>query len=283
MSDWVLLRGLVREQRHWEAFPDQFRAALPDARVITLDLPGNGTNFRRDSPASVAGMVEACRDELRTRGVLGPVNLLALSLGAMVAVEWRARYPGELECCVLINTSMRPFSRFYERLRWRNYPAILRQLIAGDARSQEALVLRLTSERHAGDAALLDRWTGYQREFPVARRNALRQLFAAARYSAPPDAGAGGAGPGGVSGAAGAGTAGTAGTAGRLLVLAGARDRLVDPCCSRRLARAWGAAFREHPDAGHDLPLDDGPWVAAQVAQWLTPLRGQTPFAADAG
>lgn len=261
MRNWVFLRGLVREQRHWEAFPAQFRAALPDAQVITLDLPGNGTKFRQDSPVSVAGMVEACRTELRARGVQGTIHILALSLGAMVAAEWRARYPEELERCVLINTSMRPFSRFYERLRWRNYPAILRQLVAGGARGQEALVLRLTSERHAGDAALLARWAGYRREYPVARRNALRQLLAAARYRAPVGQGA----------------------EGRLLVLAGARDRLVDPCCSRRLAQAWGAEFREHPDAGHDLPLDDGPWVAAQVAQWLTPLWGQTPFAADAG
>jgi len=28
---------------------------------------------------------------------------------------------------------------------------------------------------------------------------------------------------------------------------------------------AWGADFALHPNAGHDLPLDDGDWVARDV------------------
>jgi pimeloyl-ACP methyl ester carboxylesterase len=54
-----------------------------------------------------------------------------------------------------------------------------------------------------------------------------------------------------------------------LLILAGARDRMVWPGCSRRLARAWNADFALHPAAGHDLPLDDGDWVAKEVRHWL--------------
>jgi predicted alpha/beta hydrolase family esterase len=53
------------------------------------------------------------------------------------------------------------------------------------------------------------------------------------------------------------------------LVLTSAADRMVDPSCSRALARQWGCALREHASAGHDLPLDDGAWVSEQVAQWL--------------
>jgi pimeloyl-ACP methyl ester carboxylesterase len=247
---WVFLRGLMRESRHWGEFPDQFRAALPDADIVTPDLPGNGANFRLRSPLSVQGMVEACRADLRARGREGPYDLLALSLGAMVAVQWQASYPDEVARCVLLNTSMRPFSRFYQRLRWQNYPAILRQLILGGARRQEQLALQLTSVTHGGDtrhSELLKRWVDFHNEFPVSRLNALRQLTAAARFHAP-QRGQGGA---------------------PLLVLAGARDGLVDPLCSQRLAQAWGADYRVHPEAGHDLPLDDGPWVARQVAQWL--------------
>jgi pimeloyl-ACP methyl ester carboxylesterase len=248
---WVFLRGLMREQRHWGEFPAQFRAALPEAHIVTPDLPGNGANWRVRSPPSVMGMVEACRADLRARGLPGPYSLLALSLGAMVAVQWRASYPDEVERCVLLNTSMRPFSRFHQRLRWQNYPAILRQLVLGGARRQEQLALRLTSVVHGHDtrhSELLKRWVDYHNECPVSRPNALRQLFAAARFHAP-QRGQGGA---------------------PLLVLAGARDGLVDPECSRRLALAWDAEFRLHPGAGHDLPLDDGGWVAAQVADWLS-------------
>ncbi|CAN7152580.1 alpha/beta fold hydrolase [Pseudoduganella sp. LjRoot289] len=240
----------MREQRHWGDFPAQFGAVLPGADIVTPDLPGNGANWRVRSPLSVAGMVEACRADLRARGRQGPYNLLALSLGAMVAVQWQASYPDEVARCVLLNTSMRPFSRFYQRLRWQNYPAIVRQLLLGGARRQEQLALRLTSTVHGADtrdSELLKRWVDYHNECPVSRLNALRQLLAAARFSAP-ERRQGGA---------------------PLLVLAGALDGLVDPQCSQRLAQAWDAEFRLHPAAGHDLPLDDGPWVAAQVADWL--------------
>lgn len=245
-STWILLRGLVREHRHWGAFPAQLQAALPGSAVVTPDLPGNGSRWRETSPATVGGMVAALRADVRARGIAGPVNVLALSLGAMVAAQWRASYPDELARCVLVNTSMRPFSPFYRRLRWRNYPAIVRELMCGNAASREALVLRLTSARHGGDTALWRQWRAWQRECPVTRANALRQLLAAARYKAPRE---------------GAGCP--------LLVLNAAGDRLVDPGCSRRLARAWQVPLRTHPDAGHDLPLDDGAWVARQVAAWV--------------
>ena len=248
MSSWILLRGLMREQRHWGRFPGELSRALPDAVIITPDLPGNGRHHAMQSPTSVAAMLEFCRKDLQARGVPKPYSLLALSLGGMVAVEWASRYPDEVARCVLINTSMRPYSRFHQRLRWQNYPAILKLLLRGGVESQERLILRLTSRE--GDAAeragLLQRWLGYQREFPVTQRNALCQLWSAARFRAPP-----------------------ARPTVPLLVLASAGDQLVDHRCSANLARAWQAELHTHPTAGHDLPLDDGAWVAQAVAKWL--------------
>jgi len=249
MQRWVLLRGLMREQRHWEAFTGQLQRAMPDAAIVTPDLPGNGRLHRLRSPARIAAMVEACRAELRGAGLAPPYRLCALSLGGMVAVEWSARYPQEIAAMVLINTSMRPFSPFYRRLHWRNYGAIVRLLLPSTlprGERQEALVLRLTSITRADDRDLLRRWIGYRDEAPVSPLNGLRQLFAAARYRAPerrPEV--------------------------PTLVLAGGADRLVDPYCSRALAAAWNLELREHPGAGHDLPLDAGEWVAAQVAGWM--------------
>ncbi|OEZ64247.1 putative aminoacrylate hydrolase RutD [Janthinobacterium sp. HH103] len=244
---WVLLRGLMREQRHWGSFPATLARALPGARIVTPDLPGNGTRHDEDSATRVAAMVEDCRQHLLARGIPAPYHLLALSLGGMVAVEWASRYPQEIARCVLVNTSMRPFNPFYRRLRWQNYGALLRQLLAGDARSQEALILRLTSRRHAhGTPALLAEWLSYQQEYPVSRCNALRQLLSAARYRAP-----------------------AIPPAMPVLVMAGAQDQLVDHRCSQRLARAWQADCLIHGDAGHDLPLDEGEWLAQSVARWL--------------
>lgn len=248
MSNWILLRGLMREQRHWGRFPGELADTLPHTNIITPDLPGNGQRHAMRSPTSVAQMVEFCRAELRGRGVPAPYSVLALSLGGMVAVEWASRYPQEIARCVLINTSMRPFSRFHQRLRWQNYLSILQQLAQGGIENQERLILRLTSR--AGDAGqragLLARWLEYQREFPVSRGNALRQLLSAARFRAPAQK-----------------------PAVPLLVLSSAGDQLVDPRCSARLAHAWQAPHAVHPNAGHDLPLDDGPWVAREVAKWL--------------
>lgn len=251
MSQWILLRGLMREQRHWGTFPAQLAQALPDAAIITPDLPGNGQRHAMRSATSVAQMVEFCRADLRERGVPAPYSLLALSLGGMVAVAWASRYPQEIARCVLINTSMRPYSSFHQRLRWQNYPAILKLMARGGVERQEQLILRLTSRRGdaAQRAALLAQWLDYQREYPVTRANALRQLWSAARFRAPSHK-----------------------PVVPTLVLSSAGDQLVDPCCSRNLARAWQAPHAEHPDAGHDLPLDDGAWVAGQVAGWLRQL-----------
>lgn len=251
MSTWIFLRGLMREARHWGDFPATFCRALPDADVLTPNLPGNGRLNRMASPVRVADMADYCRAELLAQGVRPPYFLLAMSLGAMVAADWAARHPDELRGCVLINTSLRPFSPFFHRLRPQTYPAVLKlALLGGSAAAWEQTILALTSRRAGNAAALLAAWTAWRREHPVSRANAWRQLFAAGRYRAP-----------------------AARPAPPLLLLASGQDRLVDPRCSRRLAQRWNAAYAEHPDAGHDLPLDDGAWVARQVRDWLPAAR----------
>jgi hypothetical protein len=42
---------------------------------------------------------------------------------------------------------------------------------------------------------------------------------------------------------------------------------------AQRLARCWHAPLRLHPTAGHDLPLDAGPWMAQQVSTWWREIR----------
>jgi pimeloyl-ACP methyl ester carboxylesterase len=121
-------------------------------------------------------------------------------------------------------------------------------LAGGTDRQREEAILRLTSTRIESRTEVLEQWAAFRSEHPVARANALRQLLAAARYRGrdrPPAAG--------------------------MLILASANDALVDSRCSKTLAEAWKATIAVHPKAGHDIPLDDGPWVAEQVARWLAP------------
>lgn len=247
MSTWVLLRGLTRESRHWGAFPALLGSAVNAGRVVTLDLPGNGRLNAQPSPTSVAAMAEACRAALRLEGAPPPYHLLTMSLGAMVALAWADAHPDELCGCVLINTSLRGLSPWYQRLKPRNHVRLLGLALSKDPAFSERVVLALTTRHPAAPTeALLAQWAAWRRENPVSRANTWRQLWAAARFRAPPQ-------PPRVP----------------LLVLAGAADTLVDPRCSLRLAQAWNIPARTHPSAGHDLPLDDPAWVAHEVARWV--------------
>lgn len=245
MNTWIFLRGLTRESRHWGHFIEQFQRALPGSQVVALDLPGSGQLNQERSPVRVQDMVAHCRAQLAARKIKPPYYVLAMSLGAMVAVSWAHAHPQEVATNVLINTSMRPFSPFYQRLRPGNYGALLQlALLAAGPEVWEGKVLQMTSNR--ADESVLPLWLALRQTNPVARASALRQLVAAARFRAPavkPPA--------------------------PTLVLASEQDHLVSVDCSRAMARHWQCALRVHTSAGHDLPLDDGPWVAAQVREWL--------------
>jgi pimeloyl-ACP methyl ester carboxylesterase len=245
MTTWILLRGLTREKRHWGVFPQQLLEAFPGALVCALELPGNGELNSLASPMSVAATASFCRGEALRLGARPPYLLLAMSMGAMVATAWAEGHPGEIAGCVLISTSFGRFSPPHQRLRPRAWPALLRVLLARGAEARERRILELTSGLSGSHLQVPAQWAGFRRSRPVSLGNALRQLVAAARYRAPAAAPV------------------------PALVLAGAADGLVDPRCSREIARRWQCPMALHPRAGHDLPLDDGAWVAAQIRGWI--------------
>ena len=255
MTTWIFLRGLTRESRHWGEFVGQFQQALPHQSVVTLDLAGNGRLNHQRSDCRVEDMVADCRTQLALRHIAPPYQLLAMSLGAMVAVAWAQSHPKEITGQVLINTSMRRFSPFYQRLRPANYVPLLRLLLSGaPPQDWERAILNMTS--CGGHEAVLQSWLALRRTHPVGRLNALRQLLAAARFvprDEPPVT--------------------------PTLLLASAQDQLVSVQCTLALARQWRCDHRIHPEAGHDLPLDDGPWVTQQVREWFltSSLKGHMP------
>ena len=250
MTTWIFLRGLTRESRHWGDFPEMFRHAIPGAQVHTPDLTGNGVLHAQLSPLRVEDMMECCRAQLIAQSIPPPYRLLAMSLGAMVAVAWADRYPDEVLGCVLINTSLRPFSPFYRRLKPGNYPRVLKlALLGGSGLAWESTILEMTSRHTTQPAAVLKNWVAYRRERPVSARNAICQLLAAMRYRAP-----------------------VRKLAPPVLVLMSQHDALVDVSCSRQLALRWNVTFAEHPTTGHDLPLDDSSWVIRKVMQWQQTL-----------
>jgi pimeloyl-ACP methyl ester carboxylesterase len=251
MTTWVLLRGLMREARHWGSFPLLLQHVVGAQNIIAVDFPGNGSLHAQSSATNVATMATDARAALTRLGYAPPYCVLALSLGGMVAVAWSHLYPDEIEKMVLINTSLAPYNPFYQRLRPANYPALLFHLLLGSTVSREKLILKLTSalkSRSEYEQAILDQWIAYANECPVTRTNALRQLLAAASFRATQIA-----------------------PSMPVLILAGQQDKLVNTKCSVTLAMRWHCRIRVHPTAGHDLPLDDAAWVTQQVREWLLP------------
>jgi pimeloyl-ACP methyl ester carboxylesterase len=255
MTTWILLRGLTREQRHWGNFPALLRQQFPEARVVALELPGNGDLHTLTSPATIADMATYCHGEVARLGLPAPYHLLAMSMGAMVATAWADSHPEEIDACVLINTSFGAFSPVQQRLRPGAWPTLMRILLSRTPRRREALIFKLTSRSGAPPPQIIAEWVAIRESRPVRRGNAFRQLLAAVRFRAP------------VSPKV------------PTLVLTSAGDALVDSRCSMEIARRWRCAIERHPSAGHDLPLDDGPWVARTIREWLV----DSPPSADSG
>ncbi|MBL7687490.1 MAG: alpha/beta hydrolase [Bdellovibrionaceae bacterium] len=253
----VLLRGLAREARHWGGFLKDLESAYEKqglrVRISTLDFPGCGRHSEMPPVLSVEAMTAFVREkfaEMMALEASGQVErpahrrLVAISLGGMVAAEWLSKWPTDFDSAVLINSSMRGLSKMHDRLRmasWWRIPLILK---SGTVKERERQILEWISNRPDRQAEVLPDWTHIQETRPVSYLATLTQLAAASRFNAPDRIGT------------------------PLLVLASRQDRMVNPTCSEAIASYYKAQILFHPTAGHDLPLDAGPWCALMIAEW---------------
>lgn len=246
--NWLLLRGLAREQRHWGRFVGVLRQSRPNDTVHCLDLAGTGTEVSRKSPSTIAGITEDVRARLLElkRSHPGPWSLLGVSLGGMVSMQWVASHPEDFERVVLINTSASNLSVPWRRMRLAVLPKVLRSLLGGDELTRQKRILSITARMVPDPTPIAAEWAEIQRTAPVARTNVLRQLWAAARYKAPER------------------------LAIPTLILAGAEDPLCDPDCPKRLSQRFGAPLDTHPRAGHDLAVDDPEWLSDRIEAWIS-------------
>jgi len=240
-SCFILIRGLLREQRHWGEFTQLLAQQFPGAEVLTLDIPGNGSLYQQTSPNTIEGLTEALRAQLTGKK---NITLIAISMGGMIALDWMNRHPLEINSAVLINTSVRPYSPFFHRLRWQNYPSIVSMLFKS-VEQMDQKILALTSNLHQNDTKLLADWKKWRTQYPVSKISAINQLRAAAQFlaSEKPEH--------------------------PLLIISAKKDRLVDYHCSLALHQAWHSDYLQHDSAGHDLPLDDPKWLTQAIEKWL--------------
>lgn len=245
---WLLLRGLIRERKHWGHFPDDLQAQFPQDEVITIDLPGNGTRYRQKSPTKISKYAEflhSTTEEIFQREKRPQITVVAVSLGAMVALEWAHRYPNDFDKLIMINTSLRGLNPIYRRLRPANYPKFLKAGLSRDAGKKERQILEIVSNKRQKIEEALPLWSEIGRQRPVSVMNSLRQLLAAARFKAPKSA-----------------------PPMPVLTLASRGDKLAHYLCSEKIAKTWNLPLILHENAGHDLCLDDPEWVIRQFKMW---------------
>jgi len=249
-ANWILLRGLTRESGHWGDFVPHLSTAYPHARICPLDLPGTGVFFQEKSPGTVPAITGYVREHARQNGWLEtPVNLLGVSLGGMVALDWLQTYPDEINAGVLINISVGGLNPFYQRLRWQCIPNLLRVILHSKVYDRELAIIKLISNHKENYETLAGHWHRIQTEHPVSAKTALSQLKAAVKYS-----------PQNIKPTM------------PVLLLNSAGDRLVAPACTAAIARQWNLPYQTHTWAGHDLTTDDGDWVIAQIQDWYKSL-----------
>lgn len=257
-NTWIMLRGLGRESAHWMEFVAQLRQHMPQRRIECIDWPGNGEYADMRSPCAIADGVAHLRQVCSERQLQPPYVLVGISMGGMTAIDWLAHYPEEISHAHVINTSIGGVSYWYERMRVGSFLKLLAS--ARTVRGRESVVAALTLSADSISDALIGQWVDIANRHPVARSNLLRQIWSASRFSVRrPE------------------------HTERLTVYVSGADRLVNPECSRDIARLWNVELVEHAMAGHDLPLDDGAWLLEQLLRERKPVVHARRVEAEAG
>jgi pimeloyl-ACP methyl ester carboxylesterase len=247
----LVMRGLIREQRHWGAHQEMLEAALPGCEVVGLDIPGNGKLNDSKSLTQVIENVHYLRAQWKDRVPEDArCGIIALSLGGMIATAWLQEYPEDFHRAILINTSFSGLSPFYHRMQVPAFLKILPSRFSASPRVREEAVFDIVSNSPHKKEDLLSLWVKLAEDAPVKKRNAARQLLAGLRYRPnlidkpriP------------------------------ILVLAGKGDRLCSYRCSEAIAAHWFLPIRLHETGGHELHHDDPNWTFGQIGEWFAEL-----------
>jgi hypothetical protein len=84
-------------------------------------------------------------------------------------------------------------------------------------------------------------WAGLYHEFPLSRTNFLKQLICASQLKCKKSSGS------------------------KYIFINSLKDKLVNPEASKGLSKYFDAPLYTHPNAGHDLPLDDPQWLSEKI------------------
>lgn len=231
MTTWVLLRGLMRDKRHWNGFDQRLRQR--GCTVFTPDLPGNGLLSHQKSPLSIEKYAQAVWQQLDENLQGQPFYLLGLSMGGMLAMEMAQQRPWQVKHVFVLNSSAANLSPWYHRFNLLNVLlAFVKRCRGVQLHPIESTIVRLTSYRHRRDTRLIEHWSEYRKKISPAFPNAYRQLYAAFRYQCP------------------------ASLLIPVSILCGDRDALVNMQSSKALAQHFKVELMVLAYCGHDITID---------------------------
>lgn len=127
----VLLHGLGLDLGMWD---EQFEGLTDAFHIIAVDLPGHGLSPETDGVPTfdeMAGKVAAAIEVL----AVGPVHLVGLSVGGMIAQALTVTYPAMVRSLTLVATSC-------------TFPEAVRQMLRARALTAEADGMVVMAESH---------------------------------------------------------------------------------------------------------------------------------------
>ncbi len=247
---FIGLRGLARGNVHWGDFSDILKRQNNNSLFIPLEMAGNGERAIETSSMNPEDVIKDLRQQCKNRvKALGfddnvKVNLVALSLGGMIALKWAELFPEEVENVFVVNSSLKQLSPLSERLLPRNYLKIVKMILFDDIREREEGILRITSNYYSLTKSHLPQFISSEKTHSFRVINFFRQLILAfrIRISIP--------------------------LAARVIIVCSQNDRLVSAKCSQAIAKVFNCEIHINNYAGHDLPLDDGEWLSQLIVKY---------------
>ncbi len=246
---FYLIRGLVREAHHWGVFPKHLREHFPDCKISFMDIPGAGELLFEKVPFTIEEMVDKMHQHYPVMVSEDFENhVIAVSLGAMIALSWMKKRPHDFQGGYLINTSLGDLSPFYQRIKPKAFFKLAQTLLLTGRKREEQILKVVTNSPLKKE--LLELCEQIAKERPVTWESTLRQLIAASRFRL-----------------------GLWKPAIPLYLLSSTKDKMVSIQCSRRLAKAWDVPLIEHPTAGHELADEDPLWTVERILELGTRQR----------
>jgi len=242
--NWVLLRGLARESRHWDKFlkllSDQYENILP------LELPGVAAKIERNCPWKIESYISGLRSEFNKLKGEGNWSILGISLGGMVTLSWISMFPHDFKYAVIINSSCGGLVPLKKRLNFDNLWTIGKLLISNDLSKREKTILEMTTNLNDVSNELIQKRVQWAKEYPFSRLTFIKQLVGGHLFKFS-----------------------NIKASTKILFLASANDHLVSVDSSKIMAKKIKSLLRIHPKAGHDLPLDDPLWVIQNINEFM--------------